>query len=158
MAVDQTRLVVLNGEYARFSKAAGLKSQRERMHVPGFGVKEAGETKKHRIKVDNDLKSTDDVQSPLSGTDQPLEAERSIEIINGRGTRNMITAYDRRRLHFNLNMVAGEDILSDPWSSMVQDYTGVSVETADAFETTIAKLSEKYYTGLTRVEVGDARR
>ena len=41
VAVDQTRLVVLNGEYARFSKAAGLKSQRERMHVPGFGVKEA---------------------------------------------------------------------------------------------------------------------
>ena len=46
MAVDQTRLVVLNGEYARFSKAAGLKTQRERMNVPGFGVKEAGEAEK----------------------------------------------------------------------------------------------------------------
>ena len=45
MAVDQTRLVILNGEYARFSKAAGLKSQRERMHVPGFGVKEMAEVR-----------------------------------------------------------------------------------------------------------------
>ena len=41
LAVDQTRLVILNDEYARFSKAAGLKSQRERMNVAGFGVKEA---------------------------------------------------------------------------------------------------------------------
>lgn len=33
MAVDQTRLMVLNGEYARFSKAAGLKTQRERAFI-----------------------------------------------------------------------------------------------------------------------------
>ena len=46
LAVDQTRLVVLNGEYARFTKAAGLRSQRERASVPGFGVKEAGDAKK----------------------------------------------------------------------------------------------------------------
>ena len=41
LAWDQTRLVVLNGEYARFSEAAGLRLQRERANVPGFGVKEA---------------------------------------------------------------------------------------------------------------------
>lgn len=46
LAVDQTRLVVLNGEYARFTKAAGLRSQRERASVAGFGVKEAGDAKK----------------------------------------------------------------------------------------------------------------
>lgn len=40
LAIDQTRLVILNDEYARFSKAAGLRSQRERMNVAGFGAKE----------------------------------------------------------------------------------------------------------------------
>lgn len=42
LSIDQTKLVRLNDEYARFSKAAGLRSQRERANIPGFGVKEAG--------------------------------------------------------------------------------------------------------------------
>jgi hypothetical protein len=46
LAIDQTRLVILNDEYARFSKAAGLRSQRERMNVAGFGAKEAREAEK----------------------------------------------------------------------------------------------------------------
>lgn len=41
LAHDQTKLVRLNEEYARFTKAAGLRSQRERTMVAGFGVKEA---------------------------------------------------------------------------------------------------------------------
>ena len=41
LAQDQTKLVRLNEEYARFTKAAGLRSQRERTMVAGFGVKEA---------------------------------------------------------------------------------------------------------------------
>ena len=40
LAWDQTRLVILNGEYARFSKDAGLRLQRERTYVPGFGPKQ----------------------------------------------------------------------------------------------------------------------
>lgn len=46
LAWDQTRLVILNGEYARFSKDAGLRLQRERANVPGFGAKEANAAKK----------------------------------------------------------------------------------------------------------------
>ncbi len=46
LAVDQTRLVILNGEYARFTKAARLRSQRERASVAGFGTKEARDAKK----------------------------------------------------------------------------------------------------------------
>lgn len=41
LAQDQTKLVRLNEEYARFTKAAGLRSQRERANIPGFGPKEA---------------------------------------------------------------------------------------------------------------------
>lgn len=41
LAQDQTKLVRLNEEYARFTKAAGLRSQRERTMAAGFGVKEA---------------------------------------------------------------------------------------------------------------------
>lgn len=157
LAVDQTRLVVLNGEYARFSKAAGLRSQRERTTVAGFGTKEAGAAKKRPIQTVNAFQGNNGIQKPDSKEKQPPAEALSIATINTRGTRNMIAAYDRRRLHFDLNMVPGEDILSSPINSFVQDYTGISVETADAFETTIANLSEKYYTGLTRVEVGNPR-
>lgn len=42
LAQDQTKLVRLNEEYARFTKAAGLRSQRERTMVAGFGKRQAG--------------------------------------------------------------------------------------------------------------------
>lgn len=40
LAIDQTRYVVANDEYHRFSKAAGLRLQHERANVPGFGPKQ----------------------------------------------------------------------------------------------------------------------
>lgn len=40
LPIDQTRYVVLRDEYRRFSKAAGLRTQQERMNVPGFGPKQ----------------------------------------------------------------------------------------------------------------------
>ena len=41
LAQDQTKLVRLNDEYARFTRAAKLRSQRERAQITGFGKKEA---------------------------------------------------------------------------------------------------------------------
>lgn len=41
LSVAQTRLQVLRQEYNRFSKAAGLRTEDERLHVAGFGYKEA---------------------------------------------------------------------------------------------------------------------
>lgn len=35
--INRTKLALLNQEYARFTKAAKLRSQRERAHIPGFG-------------------------------------------------------------------------------------------------------------------------
>lgn len=40
LAIDQTKLVRLKDEYARFTKASGLRSQAERANIPGFGAKE----------------------------------------------------------------------------------------------------------------------
>jgi len=40
LQTDQIRLVRLNDEYARFSKAAGLRTQTERLEVSGFGPKQ----------------------------------------------------------------------------------------------------------------------
>ena len=40
LPIDQTRYVILQDEYRRFSKAAGLRTQQERMNVPGFGPKQ----------------------------------------------------------------------------------------------------------------------
>lgn len=45
LAQDQTKLVRLNEEYARFTKAAGLRSQRERTIVSGFGKKQAAQAR-----------------------------------------------------------------------------------------------------------------
>lgn len=43
---DQIRLQMLRQEYARFSKAAGLRTQNERAEVAGFSWKQAGEADK----------------------------------------------------------------------------------------------------------------
>lgn len=53
LAIDQTRLVILNDEYARFTKAAKLRSQRERANVPGFGQKQATEAKAEAKKAES---------------------------------------------------------------------------------------------------------
>lgn len=45
LSVDQTNLVRLNDEYRRFTKAAGLRSQRERASVAGFGKKQAAQAR-----------------------------------------------------------------------------------------------------------------
>ena len=41
LQTDQIRLVRLNDEYVRFSKAAGLRTQTERLEVSGFGPRQA---------------------------------------------------------------------------------------------------------------------
>lgn len=46
LAIDQTKLTLLNGEYARFTKAARLRSQRERAAVAEFGRQQAATARK----------------------------------------------------------------------------------------------------------------
>lgn len=46
LQIDQTKLRMQNANYKRFSEAAGLRTQRERVQVAGFGRKEAAEAQK----------------------------------------------------------------------------------------------------------------
>lgn len=46
LAIDQTKLTRLNDEYARFTKAARLKPQRERANIPGFGPEQGRSAQK----------------------------------------------------------------------------------------------------------------
>ncbi len=163
LVVDQVKLQRLKQEYTRFSKSVGLPAQHARMEVAGFGWKKGkAAEKQYQEEFDNNA-FVDRFSGKVSDADgvkshQTVTTQITIEKINERGTSNLINAYDRRRVHFGLNMTAGEDLLKTPFNTFVEDYNGVSVETADTFEKTIAKLSEKYYTGLTRIEVGDPKK
>lgn len=54
LQTDQIRYVRLNDEYARFSKAAGMRTQMERAEVGGFGPKQATEaTAEHKNHLQN---------------------------------------------------------------------------------------------------------
>lgn len=46
LLIDQTKLRMQNANYKKFSEAAGLRTQRERVQVAGFGRKEAAEAQK----------------------------------------------------------------------------------------------------------------
>ena len=46
LRIDQTKLRMQNANYKKFSDAAGLRTQRERVQVAGFGRKEAAEAQK----------------------------------------------------------------------------------------------------------------
>lgn len=47
--------------------------------------------------------------------------------------------------------------MDNPLNNVTVDYTGVSVETAEAFNTTISGLSEEYMSGITQVRVADPK-
>ena len=55
LTVAQTRLQRLRQEYIRFSKAAGLRTEDERLYVAGFGHKEAARAKAGAKEYENDF-------------------------------------------------------------------------------------------------------
>jgi hypothetical protein len=55
LAIDQTRYVVLRDEYARFSEAAGLRTQQERKYVPGFGPKQHQGAERAKRQMDEEV-------------------------------------------------------------------------------------------------------
>ena len=61
LAIDQTRYVVANDEYHRFSKAAGLRLQHERANVPGFGAKQHSAAEK----TEREKKITKKTEKPI---------------------------------------------------------------------------------------------
>ena len=71
LQTDQIRLQMLRQEYARFSKAAGLRTQTERAETAGFGWKQAGaadkaaRTTKNPVEIARD-RATMEVNEPVS--------------------------------------------------------------------------------------------
>ena len=88
----------------------------------------------------------------------PKPKEKNIESINNEATDTLLKSYDDRRKHFNLNMTSAEDLRTmGGMNPVTVDYKGVSLETAQAFDDTIQKLQEEYYSGFTKIEVGDKK-
>ncbi len=83
MAIDQTRYVVANDEYHRFSKAAGLRLQHERANVPGFGPKQ------HSAAENATREATIDLSNSQNERTSILDQGKSIQKANG--TKNKKT-------------------------------------------------------------------
>lgn len=69
LAIDQTKLSLLNDEYVRFTKAAGLRSQRERANVAGFGIKEANSARTAAKAIEKQANSMYDIGSTEQNVD-----------------------------------------------------------------------------------------
>lgn len=81
------------------------------------------------------------------------EQPKTIDGINEKATDALLNAYDDRRKHFGMTTVPADELRKSKLNSVTADYTGLSVETAEAFNDTITRLSDDYYTGFTRIEV-----
>lgn len=85
-------------------------------------------------------------------------SKKTIKDINDEATNNLLSAYERRRIDKGMNVVPAEQLKKNNLSeSFKGNYEGVSVETANAFNNTISKLSDEYYTGLTTIKVGEKK-
>lgn len=82
----------------------------------------------------------------------------NVATINERATDSLLNAYDDRRKAFGLNLTSADELRKGSINPVTVSYTGVSMETAQAFDTTIRGLSEEYLTGFTKIEVGDKKR
>ena len=83
LAVAQTRLQRLRQEYSRFSKAAGLRTQEERIQVAGFGRKEAARAsaaaKAQKATVPNSAKNVE-----IRTQHDRIKAEEKIGVVEVR--------------------------------------------------------------------------
>lgn len=83
LAVAQTRLQRLRQEYSRFSKAAGLRTQEERIQVAGFGRKEAARAsaaaKAQKATVPNSAKNVE-----IRPQHDRIKAEEKIGVVEVR--------------------------------------------------------------------------
>lgn len=86
---DQIKLQMLRQEYARFSKAAGLRTQNERAEVAGFSWKQAGEAdkayknyKKNLQFIENDstIKAESELPKKLQETDTTIPHTLNVDL------------------------------------------------------------------------------
>lgn len=127
----QNKLRGQMADYKSFSKAAGLKERDNRLRVfTGTG--------NASVKIN-----------------KPVHSELSIKDINKSGTENLLKAYDDKRLYFGLNETPANELKNS--NTIKVDYDGLPVDVAKAFNDTIQNLSKEYYTGFTKIKVGDKK-
>lgn len=84
--------------------------------------------------------------------------DRTIEEINNSGTDELLNSYDDRRKHFELNETPADELRGKVLNPITVNYNGISIESARVFNETITDLSMEYYTGFTKIEVGDKKK
>ena len=125
LAIDQTKLVRLNDEYARFTKAAGLRSQRERAQVTGFGVKEAGAANAGANRTHKEwLASIGAQNTSLNTLDKYLEAK-----YNDSPEYRLLTGYDRAVKKGDISVLTGFELYKETGSSIQSQIVGQTTST-----------------------------
>lgn len=103
-------------------------------------------------------KDFEDFEKKYKKAAAKAEKPKTVESINAKATDALLNAYDDRRKHFNMNVVPADELRKSRLNTVTADYTGLSVQTAEAFNDTITRLSDDYYTGFTRIEVADPKK
>lgn len=116
-----------------------------------------GESKDGLQKIDEAEKKFKNIQSGQNISNNATKVEK-IKTYSESSTETLCNAYEARRKHFNLNETPAAELRESVFDGLSANYKGVSVETAKAFDETISKLSDEYYTGLTKIEVGDKKK
>lgn len=94
----------------------------------------------------------------LKASEESTKKVHTVDDVNRKATDALLKAYDDRRVHFGMNTAPAEEMRKLAFNPFTADYSGLSVQTADAFNDAITKLSSEYYTGFTRIEVADPKK
>lgn len=128
LQTDQIRYQVLNGEYKRFSDAAGLRMQHERMEMAGFGPKQAKAAEKAANEVHTGwLKSIGAENTGLNTLAKFEDAK-----YNNSEEYQLLTGYDRAVTKGDISPLAGFDLYkstsAEIHASIIGQTTSTGVE------------------------------
>lgn len=85
------------------------------------------------------------------------DEKKIIEGINQNGTDSLLDAYERRREKYGLNLISAEDLKGSKLNNVTADYSGLAVESAEAFNNTLEELQNEYLSGITQIKVADPK-
>lgn len=131
-------------DYMMFSNDVGIRPKENRLRVVSGS---SNLEKKNKTKM-----------SKAGRKVTEFKPANSIQEVNENATNVLLKSYDDRRKHFDLNMSTADELRNMEHNPFTANYQGISLESANAFNRVITKLSEEYYTGFTKIEVGDPKK
>lgn len=94
----------------------------------------------------------------LKAAVEVVKEEAALETINQKATDALLEAMDARREYFGMTTLPSSEFRNTKLGAEFSaNYTGISIESATAFNDTITKLSKDYYTGFASIKVGDPK-